>query len=138
MSKFNDLKDYQDILDVFGGVLSTTALERNVKIKILGDENLKNKIGYVAKANPREVFLNKIDVFIIVNQTVMEKLDLVQQILVAEELLAEIVYDSEKSKIVIKKPDYATFSGIASKYGHDVVENTKKVIKEIFSQENDK
>lgn len=138
MSKFNDLKDYGDILDVFAGVLSTTALERNVKIKILGDEKLKNKIGYVAKANPREVFLTGVDVFIIINQTVMEQLELLQQILIAEELLAEIVYDSEKDKIVIKKPDYATFSGIASKYGHDVVENTKKIIKEIFSQEKDR
>lgn len=138
MSKFNDLRDYQDITDVFAGVLSTTALERNVRIKILGDENLKNKIGFVAKANPREVFMSNVDVFIIVNQTVMEQLELVQQILVAEELLAEIVYDSEKDKILIKKPDYATFSGIASKYGHEIVENTKQVIKEIFSQQKDK
>lgn len=138
MSKLNDLKDYQDITDVFAGVLSTTALERNVKIKILGDEKLKNKIGYVAKANPREVFLNNIDVFVIINQTIMEQLDLVQQILVAEELLAEIVYDSEKDKLIIKKPDYATFSGIEDKYGAGIVKNTKKLIKEMFSQKNDK
>lgn len=137
MSKLNDLADYGDITSVFAGVLSVTALERNVRIKILGNEDLK-QIGVVNKASERETYLNNVDVFITVNQTVMEQLDLTQQILVAEELLAGIVYDSEKDKIVIKKPDYAVFSGIASKYGHETVEQTKQLIKDIYSQKNDK
>jgi hypothetical protein len=137
MSKLNHLNDYEDITAVFNGVLAVTALERNVRIKILGDEKLK-KIGVVSKASPREQFMSNYDVFITINQTVMEQLDIRQQILVAEELIAEIVFDSEKDRITIKKPDYATFSGIATKYGHTLVEETKQLIKEIYSQENDK
>lgn len=137
MSKLNDLVDYNDITSVFTGVLSVTALERNVRIKILGDEDLK-QIGVVNKASVRETFLNNIDVFITVNQVIFEQLDLTQQVLIAEELLAGIVYDSEKDKISIKKPDYSVFSGIASKYGHETVEETKQLIKEMFSQKNDK
>jgi hypothetical protein len=52
MSRLNDLADYGDIVSVFTGVLSVTALERNVRIKILGDEDLK-QIGIVNKASVR-------------------------------------------------------------------------------------
>lgn len=138
MAKLQTLEqDYQDILDVFQVVISQTALERNVRFKILGDEKQK-EIGVVKKASPEMKLLNNVDVIVIVNQLVMEHLDDVAQILVAEEILARVVYDSEKDKITIKKPDYSTFSLIELKYGADVVKNTKEVIKEIYSQQNEK
>ena len=137
MAKLNNLQDYQDILDVFHGVISTTALERNVTIKILGDEKQK-KLFIVKKASADTKHFNDIDVVIYINQLIFEKLETRQQILIVEEALAEIIYDSAKDSVTIKKPDYSTFSGIAEKYGHEFIELTRKLVKEIYSQEQDK
>jgi len=137
MAKLNDLTDYQEILDVFTEVIATTSLERTIKIIILGDEQQK-KIHNVTKANPITRFLHKEDIYITVNQLVFEQLDTRQQILVAEEALAEITYDPEKDSITVKKQDYMVFTGIENKYGEDYIKKTRQLVREIYAQEKDK
>ena len=88
----------------------------------------------VAKANDYEKHKTSVDVKIFINEDVFEKLDEVQQLIVAEAALAYVSYDFEKDKLTISKPDVMGHSGVISKFGDKVYLNTLEVIRATFAQ----
>jgi len=135
MAKFE--QPFPDTQDIFQTVIDGTDLERNVNIKLLTNNRLK-EIGKVTKTNDLVQYLSSEDVIIQINEEVFEKLDELQQIIVAESLLAYVSFDMEKEKLTISKPDVMGHSVVISKFGDKVYLNTLKIIKEVFNQQKEK
>ncbi len=121
---------------LFDDLIIKAQLKQFVKFKILVNDKLK-EIGKVGKANDITKHLTDIDVVVIINEEIFEKLDTNQQIIIAEELLAGVSFNQENGKVTINKPDFITFSGIAVKYGIETVAKTKDLINLMFKQKED-
>jgi len=130
MAKFEE--PFDDTKEVFRTVIDGTELERVINIKILSNNKLK-EIGKVSKSTDLVKFLSSEDIIIQVNEEVFEKLDELQQIIVAEALVAHIEYNFEKDKLSINKPDVMGHSGVISKFGDKVYLNTLEIIREAFN-----
>lgn len=131
MAKFEE--PFEDTKQIFQTVIDGTDLERNVNIKILTNNKLK-EIGTVTKTNELVQFLSSENIIIQVNEEVFEMLDELQKTLVADSLVTAIEYDAEKGKISLRKPDVVGHSGVITKYGERVFLNTLETIKLTFAQ----
>jgi hypothetical protein len=131
MSKYHDL--FPDLEDKFLIAIAKADLENFVNIKILGLENQK-EITKVAKATPLLKHLTTAEVIITVNELVFEQLEDLYQNIVIDETLARIYYDAEKGNVVLKKPDFETFSLVMQRYTCDVMLTEREVVRAIYSQ----
>lgn len=95
-------------------------------------------VGKVIKANEIVKHLNDIDVVILLNETIFDQLEEEQKMIVAEELVAEIFYDSEKDVLKLIKPDLVTFSGVVAKYGYEKYMRKKESVASLFQSESEK
>lgn len=129
MAKFEEV--YEDVQELFDVLLDTTGLDNHINVKLLDNSKLK-EIGKVVKANELLKHMADVDVIVILNGSVFEKLTDEQKKMVAEELLASIHFDTEKSKLVISKPDVKTYSLLLQKYGYDKYEVLTESIKTLF------
>ena len=59
----------------------------------------------------------------------------VQKVIIADEALSGIHYDTEKDKLVVSKTDFTTYSGILRKYGAEQCIELKELVKLIYAQE---
>ena len=134
MAKF--LEPYPDTIEVVESVIARADLNRYMEFKILTD-NKQKKVVNAVKANDLVKHMTRNDIVIVINEYVFDKLNPEQQILIVEEELGGIHYDTEKEKIVITKKDVETWSGIISKYGIDKYMKTKELIKLVYQQEKD-
>ena len=82
-------------------------------------------------------FETKNDLYIFVNEQIFEQLEDWQKVIVAEEALAGVYFDTEKDKLEIKKGDVETFSGLLSKYGYDRYEVVRESIKTLYQVEKE-
>lgn len=131
MSKYSDL--FPDLEDKFLSAISTADLENFVSIKILACENQKD-ITKVAKATPILHHLTGADIIITVNELVFEQLDDLYQNIVIDETLARIYFDAEKGNVVLKKPDFETFSLVMQKYTCDVMLKERETVRAVYTQ----
>jgi hypothetical protein len=130
MEKFKDI--YADTKALFKTVIDGTDLDRVISIEILRNDKLK-EIGKVSKSTDLVKFMTDIDVVIQLNELVFEQLDEVQQIIVAESLLAYISFNFETDRLTITKPDVMGHSGVISKFGDKLYLNTVEIIREVFN-----
>jgi hypothetical protein len=105
-----------------------------VNIKILANNRLK-EIGKIVKANDLLKHMTNEDAIVLLNERVFEQLENEQQLMVVEELIARLYFDSEKGKLTIINPDVNTFSLLLRKYGYDKYETLHESIKALFAQE---
>ncbi len=133
MAKFE--QPFEDTKVIFDSLITSTNLDRFVTIKVLVNNRLK-EIGKVVKANDLIKYETGADVYIILNERVFDQLDEVQKVIIAEELLAGIYFDTEKDKLVIKSADVKTFSGLLKKYGAKQYLDLHELITLIYGQEN--
>lgn len=131
MAKFET--PFDDTKLTFQQVIDSTDLENYITFDLVTNNKLK-EVFKVAKANDYEKHKTSVDVKIFINEDVFEKLDEIQQVIVAESALAYVSYDLEKDKLTISKPDVMGHSGVISKFGDKVYLNTLSVIRETFSQ----
>ena len=112
------------------GAIQERNLNHLFEIKILAFENLKStKVFDVKKAGDLPKHLAGFDVVIYVNEWLLELFsDIERQKMLVEEALDSIHFDYEKEKIVIMKPDIATFASVLKKFGNVQVVNTKEAI----------
>jgi hypothetical protein len=132
MAKFE--QPFEDTKAIFDGVIVNSDLDRYVNIEVLVN-NRQKEIYKPIKTNDLTKFKTSVDVFIIVNEKVFDQLDEVQKVIVADEALSGIHYDTEKDKLVVTKTDFTTYSGILRKYGADRCVELKELIKLIYAQE---
>lgn len=124
---------HSDIKDIFDKVIQTTGLNHKIGIGLLSDNDL-GVIAEVKKGNPVYYYRTKIDVDIIINESIFEGIPLELQPLVAEEILCPISVNPESGSATISKPDFATFSGFIKKYSVEQVELMREVIKSLFDK----
>jgi len=130
MTKFEE--PFDDNKSIFKEVIDATELERVVTFDIVTNNKLKEAFK-VSKTNDYEKHRTNVDVKILINEEVFEKLDEIQQLIVAEAALAYVAYDFEKDKLTISKPDVLGHSGVITKFGDKVYLNTLEIIKQTFS-----
>ncbi len=130
MAKFET--PFDDTLKTFQTIIDVTDLERVITFDIVTNNKLK-EIGKVSKTNDYEKHKTGVDVKIFINEEVFEKLDEIQQVIVAESLIAYVSYNYEKDTLTISKPDVMGHSGVISKFGDKLYLNTLEIIKAVFA-----
>jgi len=131
MSKYFDL--HKDLEDKFLLAISVADLENFVDIRILGCEDQKD-ITKVVKATPIVQHLTGSEILLTVNEAVFELLQPLYQDIVIDEALARIYFDAEKGKVILKKPDFETFSLVLEKYTTPVMLNERETVRAIYTQ----
>lgn len=132
MAKYEE--PFEDTQDLYNEVIKAAGLDQYINITILVDNKAK-KIFDPVKANNILKHRTGDDVIIILNEKIFEQLEPEQRRIVAEESLAGIYYDMEKDKLVIKKPDVVTFSGVLAKYTFDVWNVLQESVKTLYNVE---
>lgn len=131
MAKFEEV--FEDTQELFNRFVSQIDNLREVNIKILANNQLK-EIGKVVKANDLLRHMTNEDIIILLNETIFEQLTDEQKEMVIEELIAQVYFDDERSKVTIIKPDVNTFSLFLRKHGYDKYETLHESIKSLFAQ----
>jgi hypothetical protein len=75
------------------------------------------------------------DAVVIINEKIFEQLEDEQKLMVVEEYVARLYFDSEKGKLSLINPDVNTFSLLLRKYGYDKYERLNESIKALYTQE---
>lgn len=132
MARFNEV--YEDTQELFSGFINQIDSLSEINVKILGNDRLK-EIGKVVKANDLLKHMTNEDAVIILNEKIFEQLEEEQKMMVIEELVARLYFDSEKGKLSIINPDVNTFSLLLRKYGYDKYERLNESVKALFAQE---
>lgn len=130
MAKFEEV--FQDTKELFDNHLAETGLERVINVKVLADNNQK-KIGKVTKASPILKFETNNDIYIYLNERVFEQLTEEQKIIVVEELITGISYNSETDALTLLPTDVNTYSGVLRKFGNDAHEVLRESLVTLFS-----
>lgn len=124
---------------LFSKVLDGTSIPKSIRFELIASNDMKD-VGKVAKANEILKYMTDIDIIILVNENIFDKLDDKQKTLVIEELLAQVYWDSNSGKIKLIKPDVNTFSLLIKKYGIDfylgVKDSIVSVLNELEASEN--
>lgn len=132
MAKFNE--PFESTQTLYNQAIQNADLARFVNITILTNDRAK-EIFKVVKANDILNHIASTDIVIIINESILEKLTPEQQVIVVEESLASIHFDSEANKIVISKPDVVTFSGVVSKHTFPTWNALRESIKSLYQAE---
>lgn len=132
MAKFEE--PFEDSKELFTTLIANAELNRSVNIEVLVNNRQKD-IYKLYKTNDLTKYKTGVDVFIVINEKVFDQLSDEQKLIVADESIAGIHYDSEKEKLTISKPDVSTFSGLLKKYGEKMYLELNELIKLIYAQE---
>lgn len=132
MAKFNEVfEDTQSLFSDFIGQIDSLS---EISVKILGNDRQK-EICKVLKANDLLKHMTNEDVVIVINEKIFEQLEDEQKMMVIEEYVARLYFDSEKGKLSLINPDVNTFSLLLRKYGYDKYERMNESIKALYAQE---
>jgi TRAP-type C4-dicarboxylate transport system substrate-binding protein len=132
MAKFEE--PFEDTQALFNEVISDAGLDNYLNITVLSNNTAK-EIFKVNKANELLKHITKFDVIIVLNEKIFDQLPDDQKRIVVEEAVAYISFDTEKDKLVITLPDFASHSGILRKHGFETVEVVRESIKTLYQAE---
>jgi hypothetical protein len=104
--------------ELFIKVLNETSIPKSIRFELISSDDMK-EVGKVAKANEILKYMTDIDIIVILNENIFDKLVDNQKRMIIEELLAQVYWDSNTGKIKLIKPDVNTFSLLIKKYGID-------------------
>jgi len=88
----------------------------------------------VTKSQDMVKFMTDYDVIIQINEPIFDQLEDNQKDYIVKDLLAQVVYDIEKDKLTIVKPDITTFSGVLRQYDIDTYSGIKESIASLLEQ----
>jgi hypothetical protein len=132
MAKFE--QPFEDTKAIFDSLILNANLDRYVTIEVLVN-NKQREIYKPIKTNDLTKYKTGVDVFLVINEKVFDQLNDVQKVIIGDEAVSGIHYDSEKEKLVISKTDFTTYSGILKKYGAEQCIELKELINLIYAQE---
>lgn len=112
-----------------------TTITDMVQFELICDNSMKS-VYKTMKASDLYKWKTGKEVIIIINETVLDQLTENLQLLLMEEALMYVTFDSEKDKVIIEKPDVITFTGIIKKYPQDYITALESV-KAIFAQQKE-
>jgi len=132
MAKFEEV--YDDTLKLFNTHINNSGIPQFVNIKILSNNTIKDYFGVVTKSQDMVKFMTDYDVIIQINEPIFDQLEDNQKDYIVKDLLAQVVYDIEKDKLTIVKPDITTFSGVLRQYDIDTYSGIKESIASLLEQ----
>ena len=132
MAKYHEVFDDHEKL--FTDFIKQIDSLHGLNVKILGCNKLK-EICKVSKSTDILKHMANEDIIILLNETIFEKLEDEQQLMVVEEHVARIYFDTEKDKLTLITPDVNTFSLLLRKYGYPEYERLNETIKALYSEE---
>ena len=132
MSKYKELHEGTQAL--YDQAILQTNLGQFINIAIFADDNSK-EIFKLVKANELLKFRTQDDLIILVNEKIIDQLTPEQRLIVVQESLAGVSYDTEKDKLVIETPDFMAHTNILRKYGFEVIDVIRESIKSILLAE---
>lgn len=133
MAKFET--PFEDTQELFNKVIDTTGLANYGVVITVLTNNTAKEIFKVTKANDLLKFRTGDDVIIVLNEKIFEKLTDEQKLIVVEEAVAYIAYDSENDKLLITKPDFIAHSGILRKHTFATIEVVRESVKTLYEAE---
>ena len=127
----------RETAEVFNQVMTNALLDNYIDYRLVVNNKLK-EIGRATKNSDLNRFLSGQDLVITINEEVFEQLEVADQRIVAESIIAGVHYDTEKDRLNVNKGDIpAIHSGVVEKYGVDRYFNIQRLIKEVQSQLKD-
>lgn len=132
MAKYEE--PFEETQDLYNQVMLRTGLSNLVNITILANNKAKD-LFKVNKANELLKFRTGDDVIIVLNEKIFDQLTQEQRLIVVEESLASLSYDTEADKLVINKADVVTFSGVLAKHTFDTWDVLRESIKTLYAAE---
>ena len=132
MSKFKELHEGTQAL--YDQAILQTNLGQFINIAIFADDNSK-EIFKLVKAIELLKFRTQGDLIILVNEKIIDQLTPEQRVIVVQESLAGVSFDSEKDKLEIKTPDFMAHTDILRKYGFETIDVIRESIKSIILAE---
>jgi len=132
MSKYKELHEGTQAL--YDQAILQTNLGQFINIAIFADDNSK-EIFKLVKANELLKFRTQDDLIILVNEKIIDQLTPEQRVIVVQESLAGVSFDSEKDKLEIKTPDFMAHTDILRKYGFETIDVIRESIKSIILAE---
>lgn len=138
MKNYSQLED-QNVKDVFTKAIDNAGLFPSVKVKVISDDKQK-KLYDVFRASELVKFLGgeDVDLVVVVNEMIFHQLEDDQQQIAADQAIAGIVYDFEKDKININKPDFNYHTGVIVKYGFDNCMRLEESVKSLYDVQANK
>ncbi len=134
MAKFEKISELTQ--SQFDEVLKKrTTITDMVQFELICDNSMK-AVYKTIKASDLYKWKTGKEVIIIINEVVLDQLDQNSQLLLMEEALMYVTFDSEKDKVIIEKPDLVTFSGIIRKYPEEYI-RTFECVKAVFAQQKE-
>jgi len=133
MAKFET--PFEDTQELFNKVIDSTGLGNYGVVITVLTNNTAKEIFKVTKANDLLKFRTGDDVIIVLNEKIFEKLTDEQKLIVVEEAVAYIAYDSENDKLLITKPDFIAHSGILRKHTFATIEVVRESVKTLYEAE---
>ncbi len=127
---------FEDTQTLFNQAIDKADLARVMNITVLVNNKLK-QIFKIAKCGETEKFKTDDDVNIFINEKIFEGLTPEQQVIVVDEALAGISYNSETGSIVITPPDFLAHSGVLRKHTFDVIDVLRESIKTLYQVEKE-
>jgi|ERR1035437_383581 hypothetical protein len=134
MAKYE--QPFEDTQEMYNRAIDATSLNQYMNITILVNNKAKD-IFKVAKCSETENFKTKDDINIFINEKLLEGLTPEQRIIVVEESIAAIHFDTESDTITLTKPDVSTFSGILRKYTFETWNVIRESIKTLKTKEKE-
>ena len=129
---------YEEVFEETQALYDTAIINANlaqfVNITVLSNNKAK-EIFKVNKANDLLKYRTGDDIIIVLNEKIFEQLTPEQRVIVVEESIASISYDSENDKLIISKPDVVTFSGILEKNTFATWNAVRESIKTLYAAE---
>jgi len=134
MAKYQEV--FGETQELFDQVIRERKLAELINITLLSNDTAK-EIFKVTKANELLKFRTGDDVIIVINEKIFEQLNPEQRMIVAEEAISALSFNSDKDKFEIKKPDVITFSGVLRKYSYEKWEILNESIKTLYNVEKE-
>ena len=116
---------------MFVKVLNDTSIPKSIRFELISSNEMKD-VGKVAKANEILKYMTDVDIVVLLNENIFDKMDDNQKKMIIEELLAQVYWDSNSGKIKLIKPDVNTFSLLIKKYGIDFYLGVKDCIASVI------
>jgi len=131
MAKWDDPSD--ETINDITEVLINTGLDNRVDTKIIANNDQKNKVITLKKAQPFIKFAFGYELILIINQVIYNKLPILQKRLCIEEALSGAYHNGER--LVVGQPDLKTFHGFLDKHGYDQFKILEESIKSLYEAE---
>jgi hypothetical protein len=132
MAKYEE--PFEDTQSLFNQVIDAAGLTQFINITVLTNNKAK-EIYKVNKANELLKYRTGDDVIIVLNEKIFEQLPPDQKLIVVEEAIAYISFDTENDKLVITTPDFMAHSGILRKHTFAVIDVVRESIKTFYQAE---